>query len=107
MNTPSPSRSGRVTVGRWHPFPEKKPEADKDGRHLVVLAQGDMHWIGIRYFEHATGRWLRTSQDHNEQVYWFTPLLADGEQCPSVPTAAEQAADPDNHYHLAAERTLR
>ena len=101
--------SPRTRLGRWRPFPEEKPEPNKDCRHLVVIVQADWHYIGIRPYHYEGGYWVGSRSDedghHAEYVYWFTPLLADDEQSPPVPNAAEQT--PEIHNQFADARRLR
>ncbi len=77
---------------RWKPYPDEKPEANADSRHLVVLVNGDMHWIGIRSYDFSRACWHGRGNcaDEHEEVWYFTPLLLTGERLPAVPNSVEQ-----------------
>lgn len=109
MKQRAEAAESRERAARWRPFPAEKPEPNKDGRHLVVIVQGDFHWIGIRYWSYQDGYWQGTKAGddpyyrNEEYVYWFKPLLSDSEQCPLVPNSAEQVKD----YQLRDARRVR
>lgn len=81
-----------IVPSEWKPYPAEKPEPDGDARHLVVLVNGDVHWVGIRSYDFIRDCWHGRGNcgDSPEEVWYFKPLLGEGERLPPIPNAREQ-----------------
>lgn len=93
----------------YRPYPAEKPKPDGDSRHLVILVNGDMHWVGIRSYDYQRDCWYGRGNcaESHEQVWYFKPLLEDGERLPPIPNAAEQVNDPTDTPELRWQRTTK
>lgn len=71
----------------WYPFPEFKPAPDANSRHLCVIVQGDMHYVGVASWVPHRGGWWQGSGTIDGFVWAFQPLP---QGYPIPPNSAEQ-----------------
>src|SRR5690348_16982986 len=77
--------------GGWLKYPENKPEPNKDGRHLVIIVNGDYHHVGIAYYHHNGRHWTQNGSpiESNPGTFvWCFKPLDDGYPIP--PNSAAQ-----------------